>query len=151
RRELVLAAGYGEDHRRSPANGSRERGIGRRVARMEGDDEVGSAALVAADVAYFETQAVSAEAGRRRRTRLDDVFFEIQPDDLGLTAVDDGQQVVQREREVRLARAEVDDPQRAGRKRRENVLDELEKAIDLPELRLPRSPHRAVAGHHAEL
>ena len=49
-------------------------------------------------------------------------------------ATHDGQQMMEREREIRLAGAEVDDPQAPRRQGGQDVLDELEKAVDLSEL-----------------
>ena len=66
--------------------------------------------------------------------------------------MDDREQMVQRERQVRLAGAEVDDAERAfGRESGEHVLDELEKPVHLPELVVALRPHLALGGHHAEL
>ena len=66
--------------------------------------------------------------------------------------MDDREQMVEREGQVRLAGAEVDDAERAfGRESREHVLDELEKPVHLPELVVALRPHLALGGHHTEL
>ena len=73
----------------------------------------------------------SASAEQRR----DHVLLQVEPDDLDLAAAQLRQQMVEREREVGLAAAEVDDAQRPlGRERGHDVVDELEEAIDLAEL-----------------
>ena len=55
------------------------------------------------------------------------------------------------EGEIRASRAEVDDAERAVRKRGQNVVDELEEAVDLAVLVLALRAHGAVLRHHAEL
>ena len=80
---------------------------------MEADDEVDLLARVeAGDVTLLEAETLRAEAGCERRARVDHVLLEIEPDDLHLAAAQLGQQVVDREGEVRLAAAEVDDAER---------------------------------------
>ena len=60
--------------------------------------------------------------------------------------------MVEREREVGLAAAEVDDAQRPLLpKRRHDVVDELQEPVHLPELVEPALADAAVGRHHAEL
>ena len=61
------------------------------------------------------------------------------------------EEVVEGEGEVRASRPEVDDAQLPARKRGDDVLDELDEAVDLPELRPPLRADAAVRGLHAEL
>ncbi len=83
---------------------------------------------------------------------LDDIGLEVEPDDLDVPLVHDREQVVEREGEIRLAGAEVDDAERAiGRERGEHVLDELEEPVHLAKLVEALRPHLALGGHHAEL
>ena len=65
--ELVLAAGHGEDHRRTGAHGAIERVVGRGVAGVQADDEIDAGErVVPGDVADLEAQAVGAEPPRQR-------------------------------------------------------------------------------------
>ena len=57
---------------------------------------------------------------------------------------------MEREREVRATGAEVDDPQAPFRQRRDDVVDQLDEAVDLPELRPPLRADAAVRGLDAE-
>ena len=61
------------------------------------------------------------------------------------------EEVVEREREVGASRPEVDDAQASLRKPRNDVVDELDEAVDLPELRPALRAHAAVRGLDAEL
>ena len=148
----MLAARHREDDRRPGPHRAIERIVGGGVAGVEADDEVDARErLVAGDVADLETEAVGPERSCQRLAVSDDLGLEVEPDDLDLAAVHDREQMMQRERQIRLARAEVDDPQRAGGERRKHVLDELEKAIDLPELVVPPASYLSLRGHHPEL
>ena len=149
----MLAARHREDHRRTGANGAVEGVVGGGVAGVEADDEVDAVErVVAGDVADLEPEAVGAERAGERLAVVDHIRLEVEPDDLDLAPMDDRQQVVEREREVRLAGAEVDDAERAfGGKRREHVLDELEEPVHLAELVVALRPHLALGRHHAEL
>ena len=149
----MLAARHGEDHRRICTNGAVEGVVGGGVAGMEADDEVDALERgVPGDVAHLEAEPVGTERAGERLAVVDDVGLEVEPDDLDLAPVDDREQVVEREGQVRLAGAEVDDAERAvGRERGEHVLDELEEPVDLPELVVALRPHLALGGHHAEL
>jgi hypothetical protein len=60
------------------------------------------------------------------------------------------EQVVERERQIGAPRAEVDDAQRPRGQRRDDVLDELHEAVDLPELRPSLRAHTALCGLDAE-
>ena len=83
------------------------------VAGVKADDDVDLLARVeAGDVPLLEAETLRAEAGRERRARVDHVVLEVESDDLHLTAAELGQQVVNREGEIRLAAAEVDDAER---------------------------------------
>ena len=63
---------------------------------------------------------------------------------LDVAAAQGGEEMVDRERQVGLAAAEVDDPERSVRaERRNDVVDELEEAVDLAELVVAALPHRA--------
>ena len=150
--ELVLAARHGEDDRRPCPDRTIERIVGGRVAGMQADDEIDAPErLVTGDVADLEAEAGGAKRSRQRLTVTDDLGLEVQPDDLGLASVDDREQMMQRKREIGLARAEVDDPQRSGGERRKHVLDELEEAIHLPELVVATASHLPLGRHHPEL
>ena len=149
----MLAARDGEDHRRAGPNGPVERDVGRGVAGVQADDEIDAVErVVAGDVADLEAKAFGAELSGQRLAAIDHVRLEVEPDDLDLATVHGREEMMEREREIGLARAEVDDPQpslpgRAG----QHVLDELEEAVDLAELVVALSAHLALGRHHAEL
>ena len=152
RKQLVLTAGNRENHRRPGTHRPIECVVGRGVAGVQADDEIDAGELlVARDVAHLETKPVGAERAGERLTMVDDLGLQVEADDVDLAVVHGRQQVVQCEGEVRLAGAEVDDPQPAGRERRKHVLDELQEAVHLPELVVALRPHLARRRHHAEL
>ena len=109
----MLAARHREDHGRLPAHRSLERGIGRGVARMQRDDEIGLVAAVVGDVPYLEAKPLGAEPPGERLAGRDHVLLEVETDQVHRPPVHGCQQVMQRERQIRLARAEVDDAQLA--------------------------------------
>ena len=151
--QLVLAARHGEDHRGAGTNGAVEGVVGGGIAGMEADDEVDALERgVPRDVAHLEPEAVGAERAGERLTVIHDIGLEVETDDLDLALMDDREQIMEREGQVRLAGAEVDDAERAlGRERGEHVLDELEKPVHLPELVVALRPHLSLGRHHAEL
>ena len=108
--QLVLAARHGEDDLGAPLDRARERRVGGGVARMQRYDHVGALALEERDVADFEAQALVPKSLRERLATLDHVLLQVEPDDLDVKAALDSEQVVEREGQVRLAGAEVDDP-----------------------------------------
>ena len=93
---------------------------------------------------------VRVEPAGERLALGDDVLLHVEAEEVDRAAVAPDEQVVQREREVGAARAEVDDPEIARRQRRDDVVDELDEAVDLPELRPPRRAHLALGGLDAE-
>ena len=110
---LLLAAGNGQDHVRLPANRLCKRLVGGGVAGVEADDEVDLLTRVeAGDVPLLEAETLRPGAGCERRARVDHVVLEVEPHDLHLTAAQLGQQMVDREGEIRLAAAEVDHAER---------------------------------------
>ena len=112
--QLVLAARHGEDHRRTGTNGAVEGVVGGGIAGMEADDEVDSLERrVPRDVAHLEPEAVGAERAGERLAVIHHVSLEVETDDLDLALMDDREQIVEREGQVRLAGAEVDDAERA--------------------------------------
>ena len=115
REQLVLAARHREDHRGAGAHGAVEGVVGGGIAGVEADDEVDPLERgVAGDVADLEPEAVGAERAGERLAVLDDIGLEVETDDLDLAPMDGRQQVVEREREIRLAGPEVDDAKRAS-------------------------------------
>jgi hypothetical protein len=152
-RGLLVTARHREDHVGAPPHRPGERVVGRGVAGVERHDEVdGAARVVVGDVAALETQALRVGPLRETGARRHDVLLEIEAHDLDGAAVHPRQEVVERERQVGLAAAEVDHPQRTiAAERRNDVVDQLDEAVDLLELRVARLPHAAVRRHHAEL
>ena len=111
-----------------------------------------SGGVEARDVAALEAEAGRARALRQCCARRDHVLLQVEPDDLDLAPAQHGEQVMDREGQVRLAAAEVDDAQRAvGPQRGNDVVDELEEAVDLAELVVAALAHAAVRRHDAEL
>ena len=109
--QLVLAAGYGEDHGAAGANGTVESDVGRRVTGVQADDEIDTGeCVVAGDVADFEPKPVRAELPGQRLAVIDDIGLEVEPDDLDVPIVKCSEEMMERKREVGLARAEIDDP-----------------------------------------
>ena len=109
----MLTAGNRQNHRCRGTHRPIECVVGRGVAGVQADDEIDALELlVARDVAHLETKPVRAERAGERLTMVDDLGLQVEADDLDLAVVHSGQQVVQCEGEVRLAGAEVDDPQR---------------------------------------
>ena len=107
--KLVLAAWNREDRGGLPAHRPRERGVRRRVAGVQADDEVGALESgVTGDVAHLEPQPLGPELPRRRLAPRDDVLLEVEPDDLDVPSVHDAEEVMESEGQVRLAGAEVD-------------------------------------------
>ena len=93
-----------------------------------------------------------AGALRERGARRDHVLLQVEADDLDLAAAQLGEEVMDREGEVGLAAAEVDHSQRAiGSERGNDVVDQLEEAVDLAELVVAALAHLPVRRHHAEL
>ena len=89
---------------------------------MEADDEVDlRPGGVARDLAALEAQAACTDTVGERAARLDHVRLEVEPDDLDLTSAQLCEQMVEREREVRLAAAEVDHAQRPVRRGRDGT------------------------------
>ena len=149
----MLAARHREDHRRAGANGAVEGVVGGGIAGVEADDEVDSLERgVPGDVADLEPEAVGAERAGERLAVVHHIRLEVETDDLDLAPMDGREQVVEREGQIRLAGAEVDDAERAlGRESGEHVLDELEEPVHLAELVEALRPHLALGGHHTEL
>ena len=77
---------------------------------MQRDDDIGRLALEQRNVADLEPQPVVPELRRKRPAACDHVLLQVEPDDLDVKAALDSEQVVEREGQVRLAGAEVDDP-----------------------------------------
>ena len=112
----MLATGHRENHRSTGANRPIEGVVCRRVARVEADDEVNTGERqIAGDVADLEAQPSGVELAGERLAVLDDIGLEIEADDLHLARVDDREEMVEGECQVRLARTEVDDPQLSRR------------------------------------
>ena len=118
---------------------------------MQADDEIDSLEVGVRDVADLEPEPVRVEPTGERLALRDHVLLHVEAEEVDRAAVAPDEQVVQREGEVGAPRAEVDDPEIAGRQRRDDVLDELDEAIDLPELRPPWRAHLALGGLDAEL
>jgi hypothetical protein len=98
------------------------------------------------------TSKRSPRASRRRASLAlrDGVLLQVEPDELHLAAVHRREQVVQGERQVGAARAEVDDAQASFGKPVEHVADQLEEAVHLAILRVALPVDRAGRRHHAE-
>ena len=136
-----------------PADRLCQRVVGCGIAGVQADDEVDLLArVVAADLAPLEAQARCPRTRRERRTGGDHVLLQVEAHDVHRAAAELRQQMMDREGEVRLAAAEVDDAQGPVRtKSGHDVVDELEKAVDLAKLVVAALPHRAVGRHHTEL
>ena len=120
------------------------------VSRVQGDHEVDIGEIRLGDVAELEAQALGTEAPGELLALRDDVRLQVEPEHVDLASVHARQQVVEREGEVGPARAEVDDPEASLREARDDVLDELDEAVHLPELRSARSANATVRRLHAE-
>ena len=92
-----------------------------------------------------------AEPSGERLALRDDVRLQVEAEQLDATPVHARQEVVQREREVRPPGAEVHDAEVAVRQRRDDVVDELDEAVDLPELRPSRRADATLGRLDAEL
>ena len=69
-----------------------------------------SSAVVAGDVPDLEPQPFGTEAAGKRLAVGDHVLLQVEADEIDLASVHGREQVVQRERQIGLAGAEVDHP-----------------------------------------
>ena len=74
----MLAARHGQDHLRLGTNRAVERGVGRRVAGVQADDEIDAGEVGLGDVAELEAQAVRAEPAGERLALRDDVRLQVE-------------------------------------------------------------------------
>ena len=146
----MLAARDGENGCGAGPHCPLERGIGRGVTGVEADDEIDAVEIGVGDVAEREAEPGRVEPSREGLALLDHLRLEVQPEQVDLAPVDAREQVVERKGQVRATRAEVDDPEPALRQDAHDVVDELDEAIDLPELRATRRAHAALGRLDAE-
>ena len=99
----------------------------------------------------FKSQPLTAQLLRDLRAVFDHFLFHVEAHDGDRAIADRRQQVMQSEREVTLAATEIDDVQRPfGGQVLQDVIDEFEVAVDLPELVIHRRSNLAVRKHHAD-
>jgi hypothetical protein len=146
----VLATRHGKDHARACAHRPLERDVGGGVARVQADDQVDAVQVRVGDVADLETKPARPETPREPLALLDDVRLQVESEHVDVAPVNSRQEVVESERQVRPSRAEVDDPQPPVGKKGDHVLDELDEAVHLPELRPAWSAHAPVRRLHAQ-
>src|SRR5207244_9151393 len=100
----------GKDHGRLPAHRSLQRSVGSRVAGVKRYHEIGHIdALVARDVADLEPQSLAPEPACELAAGCNDVLLEVEPHEIDLTTMNHRQEMMQSERQIRLAGSEVDD------------------------------------------
>ena len=151
--EFVLAAGDGENCAGLPANRLGQGVVGRRVTRMQGDDQVDrSRGLKTGDGSLFELQPGTAQACGDLTAVGDDIGPQVEAGDVDFASEWSRQPVVQGEREIAFATAKIDDAQGATLGQfGEQVVDEFQEAVDLAELGLPGAANLPLGCHHPNL
>ncbi|MMZ64687.1 hypothetical protein D1872_270370 [compost metagenome] len=93
--QFVLAARDGQDHRRVPANGLLQRGVGRRIAGVQGYDHIDFAQFVIVrNIPDKKAQIAVLQIFRQHSAMFDDVRFQIESDDIQLSLQFDRQIVI---------------------------------------------------------
>ena len=149
--QLMLAAGYAENDFRIPLDRVDQRVVGCGVAGVQRHHHVRVAAGIVSDITLEKLELVISEIRGDPIAKVDDIFLEIKPDNLDLTLLQDLEVIVDRESQIRLAAAEVDDAQRTVlRQSRKNIFDDLKIAVDLAEFRVGLRKNLSLRTHHAE-
>ena len=123
---------------------------------MQRDDDVGFIAVrIRGDVACGKVEPFRSERRRRFIAISDDVFFQIESRNERVDFFYLFEIIVKRKGEVRFSRTEVDDAQRArsacrAHNRGNDIVDEFEKAVYLPELIVLRRDDFSFGRHHSE-
>ena len=150
--QLVLAARHGEDHAGAAAHGPIECRVRRGVAGVEADDEIDVVEI--APPRCRRPRSERPAASRRRASASQSATtsgLTSSPRRLTCRPWPADEEVVERERQVGASRSEVDDAQASVREPRNDVLDELDESVHLPELPPALRAHAAVRGLDAEL
>ena len=103
------------------------------------------------DITLEKLELVISEIRGDPIAKVDDIFLEIKPDDLDLALLQDLEVIIDREGQIRLAAAEVDDAQGAVlRQSRKNIFDDFKIAVDLAEFRVGLRKNLSLRTHDAE-
>ena len=151
--DLVLAAGNGENVLHALFDGVPEGVVRGGVAGVERDDHIhmGVRERVARDVAHDEAQAVVAVLLRDGVAMLHHILLEVVAEDGRIHAALDGEVIVENEREVRFAAAEVENGDLLLLRGTEGVVHQLDEAVDLLVLIILRLDDAEVRRKHAEV
>ena len=128
----MLTARDGEDDGSSAADSIAQRKIGRGIAGVERDDHVHIRFRgESMDIADLKMQMVISIAASRFIAMFNDVLFQVQSQHVYLKAANLRKIIIQDKGQIRLAAAEVDDLIMRIRPVPQNIVNHLDKTVDL--------------------
>ena len=138
----MLAARNGKNNFCIPFDGLFQRIVSRRVARVQRHHHIDLvAAGIRSDVTLIEMQLFIAVFLRQSVADCDDILFQVKSDDIDIQFFQFAEVIIHRKRQIRFSAAEIENRDFAVRwELRQDIFDELQKAVDLAEL--------VVAGPH---
>ncbi len=149
----MLAARYGQDHRRPPAYGLDQGIIRRCVACMQGDDHIRIRLIrILCDIALQKAQSVIIQILGNTAAKIDHVFLQIQTDDVNVFAEFQPEVVVKGEGQVGFSAAEIYDAKRLSlvRQKIKSVRYYFKEAVDLTKLCIMLLDYMTLMIHDAE-